>query len=109
MRTPELDPDLPHAAPWRRQRGRHLVGAVTGGVLMAALSAPFAFAQSPPATWNGLPDRFQIDTGYFGLTTDTVLRYNGPQGGSGEVNLEEDLGLADRVDTFWVEQVRAAR
>jgi hypothetical protein len=70
---------------------------------MAVLSAPLAFAQSSSATWNGLPDRFQIDSGYFGLTSDTVLRYNGPQGGSGNVNLEEDLGLNDQVDTFWVD------
>jgi hypothetical protein len=79
------------------------LGAVTGGVLLAALSAPLAFAESAPATWNGLPDRFQIDTGYFGLTSDTVLRYNGPEGGSGEVNFEEDLGINDQVHTFWVD------
>ena len=54
-------------------------------------------------SWNGLPDRFQIDTGYFRLTADTVLRYNGPQGGSGEVDLESDLGLPDKVNTFWVD------
>jgi hypothetical protein len=67
------------------------------------LWAPLAFAQSQPATWNGLPDRFQIDTGYFRLTSDTVLRFNGPQGGSGDVNFEDDLGLNDQVDTFWVD------
>ena len=82
---------------------RHLIRVVIGGALMAALSAPLALAQSPPGTWTGLPDRFQIDTGYFRLTADSVLRYNGPQGGSGEVNLEHDLGLDDRVDTFWVD------
>jgi hypothetical protein len=72
-------------------------------VVVAALSAASAFAQSPTATWNGLPDRFQIDTGYFSLKADTLLRYNGPQGDSGEVDLEEDLGLPDQVDTFWVD------
>ena len=76
---------------------------IIGGVLAAALLAPPAFAQPSPGTWNGLPDRFQIDTGYFRLSANTLLRYNGPQGGSGEVNLEEDLGLADQVDTFWVD------
>ncbi len=62
---------------------RHLIRAALGGVLMAALSAPSAFAQSSPTTWNGLPDRFQIDTGYFRLTASTVLRYNGPEGTGG--------------------------
>ena len=51
----------------------HLVRAVIGGVLMAALSVSPAFAQSSPGTWNGLSDRFQIDTGYFRITADTVL------------------------------------
>jgi len=73
------------------------------GVLAAALVAPPAFAQSSPATWNGLPDRFQIDTGYFNLKADTLLRYNGPQGGAGEVSLENDLGIDDQVNTFWVD------
>jgi hypothetical protein len=74
-----------------------------GGVLAAALVAPAAFAQSSPGTWNGLPDRFQIDTGYFHLNANTLLRYNGPQGGSGEIDFEEDLGLPQMVDTFWVD------
>ena len=77
--------------------------AVLVGVLAAFVAAPSAFAQSSTPTWNGLPDRFQIDTGYFRLDADTLLRYNGPQGGSGEVNLENDLGLPDQVDTFWVD------
>jgi hypothetical protein len=72
-------------------------------VLTVVLWAPFASAQSPPETWNGLRDRFQIDTGYFLLTADTVLRYNGPRGGSGEVKLEEDLGIDDQVNTFWLD------
>lgn len=74
-----------------------------GSVAAVALSAPLALAQSSPATWNGLPDRFQIDTGYFNLQADTLLRYNGPQGGSGEVSLEKDLGVDDQVNTFWVD------
>jgi hypothetical protein len=76
---------------------------VIGGVLAVVLIAPAALAQSSPATWNGLPDRFQIDTGYFRLNANTLLRYNGPQGGSGEVDFEEDLGLPQTVDTFWVD------
>jgi hypothetical protein len=77
--------------------------SVVAGVFTAVLWAPLAFAQSPSASWSDLPDRFQIDTGYFALTSDTILRYNGPRGGSGEVNLEDDLGLTDQVDTFWVD------
>jgi hypothetical protein len=75
---------------------------VFGGLLAAALScATPAFAQS--TTWNSLSDRFQIDTGYFRLDADTVLRYQGPQGGSGEIDMEEDAGLPDSVNTFWVD------
>jgi hypothetical protein len=76
---------------------------VISGALGAALLVSPAFAQTSPATWNGLPDRFQIDTGYFRLTADTFLRYNGPQGGSGQVDLEQDLGLDETVNTFWVD------
>lgn len=74
------------------------VGAALAGVLLA--SSAFAQAQ---ATWNGLPDRFQIDAGYFRMDASTVLRYGGPQGGSGEVDFEEDLGLDPTVDTLWLD------
>jgi len=76
---------------------------VIGGVLAAALLASPAFAQSAPGTWNDLPDRFQIDTGYFRLSADTLLRFNGPQGNTGEIDLEDDLGLDEQVNTFWVD------
>jgi len=76
---------------------------VVGTVLAAVLSAAPALAQSSPGTWNGLPDRFQIDTGYFRLNANTLLRYNGPQGGSGEIDFEQDLGLPETVNTFWVD------
>jgi hypothetical protein len=75
---------------------------VLGGVLAAGLLVSPAFAQSSPGTWNGLSDRFQIDTGYFRITADTMLRYNGPQS-SGDVNFEKDLGLNPNVNTFWVD------
>jgi len=74
---------------------------VLGVVITAGLTAAQAFAQSP-ASWNGLSDRFQIDTGYFRLNSDTTLRYNGAPG-AGDVNLEKDLGLDQSVDTFWVD------
>jgi hypothetical protein len=75
---------------------------ILGGVLAASLLASPAFAQSSPGAWNGLSDRFQIDTGYFRLNADTVLRYNAPRG-SGDVSFEDDLGLSKSVNTFWVD------
>ena len=74
-----------------------------GGLLATGLLVSPALAQSPTEEWNGLPDRFQIDTGYFRLSANTVLRFNGPQGGSGEVDFEQDLDLPEEVDTFWVD------
>ena len=71
--------------------------AVLGGVLAATLLATPAVAQT--SSWNGLSDRFQIDTGYFRLNSDTRLRYNG----SANVDFERDLGVDENVDTFWVD------
>ena len=76
--------------------------AVSGGLLVATLLASPAFAESPSGTWNGLSDRFQIDTGYFRLTADTQLRYNGAPG-SGDIHFENDLGVDENVDTFWID------
>jgi hypothetical protein len=73
--------------------------AVIGGALAAGLLVSPTFAQSS----SDLPDRFRIDTGYFRLTADTNLRYNGPQGGSGDISFEDDLGQDKQVDTFWVD------
>ena len=75
---------------------------IIGGVLAAALLAPPAFAQSSSGASNGLSDRFQIDTGYFRLSAETILRYNGGQG-TGDINFEKDLGLQQDVNTFWVD------
>jgi predicted porin len=75
---------------------------ILGAMLGAGLLASPAFAQSSSGAWNGLSDRFQIDTGYFRITADTVLRYNGPQG-SGDVSLEDDLGVGQNANTFWVD------
>jgi hypothetical protein len=72
------------------------------GILAASLLASPTFAQSSSGGWNGLSDRFQIDTGYFHLNAETQLRYNGAQG-SGDVSLEKDLGVDENVDTFWVD------
>jgi hypothetical protein len=75
---------------------------VVVAVLAAVLLAGPALAQSSSGSWNDLPDRFQIDTGYFRMNATTILRLDGPQGGS-EVDFEDDLGLDPNVDTFWVD------
>ncbi len=71
---------------------------VVGGILAAVLSSSSALAQSS-GDWNGLPDRFQVDTGYFRLSADTQLRYDG----SADVSFEKDLGVDNNVNTFWVD------
>jgi hypothetical protein len=75
--------------------------AVISGLLATGLLASSAFAQSS-GTWNGLSDRFQIDTGYFRITANTVLRLDAVPG-SGDVDFEQDLGLDEKVNTFWVD------
>jgi hypothetical protein len=78
------------------------VKALVGGVLVAGLLVSPAFAQTSDATWNDLPDRFQVDTGYFRLDADTVLRFNGGPG-TGDVDFENDLGVAPGADTIWLD------
>ena len=75
---------------------------VFGSVLAASLLASPTFAQSSPGNWNGLSDRFQIDTGYFRLSADTRLRYDGAPG-SGDISFEDDLGIDENANTFWVD------
>jgi hypothetical protein len=79
------------------------VSLAAAGLL--ALATP-ALAQPPAGTWNDLPDRFQIDAGYFHLEADTVLRFEG----SDEVDFERDLAVPDGTDTFWLDATwRAGR
>lgn len=73
------------------------------GVLAASLLASAALAQSPTTDWNGLPDRFQIDAGYYRITPETVLRYNGGQGSSGDIDFENNLGLQRQSNTYWID------
>jgi hypothetical protein len=44
-----------------------------------------------------------VDAGYYRLGADSVLTFNGPAGGVGEIDFEDELGLEDQVDTFWVD------
>jgi hypothetical protein len=87
----------------RRKEERELMlkEAIVLGAALGCLVSP-AWAQSSGA-WNGLPDRFQVDAGYFDLQADNSLLYNGPQGGGGNVSLEKDLGQNKQVNTFWVD------
>jgi hypothetical protein len=76
---------------------------VLGAVLTLGLLTSPAMAQSSYGTWNDLPDRFQIDTGYFRLSPTTRLRFNSGAGPGGEIELERDLGFDDAANTFWVD------
>jgi opacity protein-like surface antigen len=72
------------------------------GLLAAAVLAAPAYSQSSSGASTDLPDRFQLDTGYFRLNADTTLRFDGGQG-TGDVSFERDLGIPGTVDTFWVD------
>lgn len=79
-----------------------MIKPMLGAFLTAGLLASPAAAQSSSGTWNDLPDRFQIDAGYFKLQTNTVLRLNGGGEGS-DVSFENDLGQKADTDTFWID------
>ena len=76
---------------------------ILGGVLAAGLMATPAFAQSSAGAWSDVPDRFQIDAGYFNISANTVLRYNAGAGLAGDIDFEKDLGLNQDASTFWVD------
>lgn len=76
--------------------------AILTALAAGLLGAP-AYAQSTAGTWNDLPDRFQLDAGYFRIDASSVLRYDSPRGGAGEVDFEQDLGLEPTASTFWVD------
>ena len=69
----------------------------------SALGSSSAPAPTPGSgTWNGLPDRFQVDVGLFNAAGKTVLKATIGSGASDEVNFENDLGLPGSARTFWV-------
>lgn len=72
---------------------------ILGAILGAGLLATSAFAQSSASTWSDLPDRFQIDAGYFRISAVTTLRFEG----TNDINFEKDLGLNEHASTFWVD------
>jgi hypothetical protein len=72
-------------------------------VATATLAPAPTWAQASAGTWNALPDRFQLDAGYFRLSPTTVLRFNPESGPASDVDLERDLGFDDTANTFWIE------
>lgn len=75
-----------------------MIKNVLGTVLALGMLASPALAQSSYGTWNDLPSRFRVDTGYFRLTPETKLRFNGD-----EIDLENDLGLDNLAHTLWID------
>jgi hypothetical protein len=65
--------------------------------------APGGAAAATPASSGHLPDRFQIDTGFFRVKSSTTLWLNTGSGVQSEVNFENDLGLKPNTNTFWVD------
>ena len=90
----EEDPGKIQSYEEREDGMRVAVSSLLGACLLAAP----ALAQSPSGP-SDLPDRFQIDTGYFRLNPSTVLTYKG----SSDVDFQRDLGLDSAVATFWVD------
>ncbi len=97
-------------------RLRTLVIAVSAVAAMAAPAVAQAPVEAPaplPATrpsWNGLPERFQVDAGFFRVQMTTGLRLQGSVGPANEVSFEKDLGVADTAGTYWVDAtIRVSR
>jgi hypothetical protein len=88
---------------------RTLAVVVLGITVMAlpALGQVPAAAPAPqpaaPQSWNGLPDRFQVDAGYFRAQMTTGLRLQGSVGPANEVSFEKDLGVSDTAGTYWID------
>ncbi len=90
-------------------RLRALAIALSAVAAMAApvlAQAPVEAPAAPPSTrqsWNGLPERFQVDAGYFRVQMTTGLQLQGNIGPANEVSFERDLGVSDTAGTYWVD------
>ncbi len=80
------------------------------GVTLAAVPAvgqPPADAPAPQLStrqsWNGLPDRFQVDAGYFRLNATSTLRLQGTAGTATDLGFEKDLGVPKTANTLWLD------
>jgi hypothetical protein len=76
----------------------HMTRSVFAAILCAGLASP-ALAQST-GTWNGLPDRFQIDSGDYRIDADTVLRLNGSGIAGSEVDRHAGLGVQYKYNNY---------
>ena len=86
---------------------------LTAVVLGITVTAVPALAQAPaaapvpqpaaPRPWSDLPERFQIDAGYFRAQMTTALRLQGSVGPANDVSFEKDLGVADTAGTYWLD------
>lgn len=82
------------------------VSAVAAMAAPAVAQAPVEAPAPPPSarqSWNGLPERFQVDAGYFRVQMTTGLRLEGNVGPANEVSFEKDLGVSDTAGTYWVD------
>lgn len=80
-----------------------IVALAVPAVAQAPADAPVPQPPAAPQSWNGLPDRFQIDVGYFRAQMTTGLRLQGSVGPANEVSFEKDLGVQDTAGTYWLD------
>jgi hypothetical protein len=91
--------------------GLSIVMMAAPALAQATADAKTAQASSTTTTsWNGLPDVFQVDAGYFRLNASSTLRLQGTLGTATDVSFERDLGVPKTANTFWLDTtIRAAR
>jgi hypothetical protein len=77
--------------------------AMTAPVTAQAPADAAAPESSTRPSWSGLPDRFQVDAGYFRINLTTGLRLQGSVGPANEVSFEKDLGVSDTANTYWLD------
>jgi hypothetical protein len=84
--------------------GLSLVMMTAPALAQAPADAKTAQASSTTRTsWNGLPDVFQVDAGYFRLNATTDLKLQGTGGPANDVSFEKDLGVSDVANTYWLD------
>jgi hypothetical protein len=80
---------------------------------VAQVPADATTAQSSGAaktSWNGLPDVFQVDAGYFRLNATSTLRFQSTAGAATDVSVEKDLGVPKTANTLWLDStIRVGR
>jgi hypothetical protein len=79
-----------------------IIAGATPAVAQAQTAAAGAPPSGPPS-WNGLPDQFQVDAGYFRINMSTGLKLQGSGGPANDVSFENDLGVSDTASTYWLD------